>query len=186
MWDNYGNRGKTIGEAIDIAFSVEPVTKDFFETYREIFEEAEASIIGFGESEADQEEKHLFTQTLFNRLMFVYFLSRKAGSSSTATATTSKHYGATTNHSRPQQFLRHPDPTAVLLWSEQPQVNGLDRGAGNPHWRGTIPQWRPVRGNQPRQPGGHHRPDETIEQTLSRLFDKFNFTVMESRPSTSR
>ena len=30
-----------------------------------------------GSPHAEEEQKHLFTQTLFNRLMFVYFLSRK-------------------------------------------------------------------------------------------------------------
>ena len=40
MWDNYGNKGKTLREAIKEAFNVEPVTTDFFETYRKLFEDA--------------------------------------------------------------------------------------------------------------------------------------------------
>ena len=183
MWDNYGNRGKTTGEAIDIAFSVEPVTKEFFETYREIFEKAEASIIGFGESEADQEDKHLFTQTLFNRLMFVYFLSRKGwlkfnGDTDYINALWHNHQSLPSHGSfydtrlRPLFFsgLNNPksmDLTGGLatLIGEVPFLNGglfeetdLDRREGI-----TVP-------------------DETIERVLSGLFDRFNFTVTESTP----
>ena len=50
MWDDYGNRVRTIGEVIANAFSVEPVTKGFSETYREIFEEAKSRIGGFGDN----------------------------------------------------------------------------------------------------------------------------------------
>ena len=43
MWDNYGNKGRTLREAIAEAFSVEPVTKEFFGTYRKLFEDAEGA-----------------------------------------------------------------------------------------------------------------------------------------------
>ena len=74
MWDDYGRQGKTIVEAIRVAFSLEPVTTAFFEAYKRLFDNAKEQIKGFGN---DDEQQHLFTQTLFNRLMFVYFLSRK-------------------------------------------------------------------------------------------------------------
>ena len=56
------------------AFDVEPVTRDFFKEYKRVFEAAEESVTGFGN---DEEARHRFVQTLFNRLMFIYFLSRK-------------------------------------------------------------------------------------------------------------
>ena len=64
-----------ISRALNEAFDVEPVTKDFFAEYKRIFENAMGAVTGFGEEEA--ESKRVFVQTLFNRLMFVYFLSRK-------------------------------------------------------------------------------------------------------------
>ena len=64
-----------ISRALNEAFDVEPVTKDFFAEYKRIFENAMGTVRGFGEEEA--ENKRTFVQTLFNRLMFVYFLSRK-------------------------------------------------------------------------------------------------------------
>ena len=73
MWHDYGRSGKTVYEAIVRAFSVEPVTQEFFREYRRVFDAAKSAITGF----AHERELHLFTQTLFNRLMFVYFISRK-------------------------------------------------------------------------------------------------------------
>ena len=75
-----------ISTALNEAFDVEPVTKDFFAEYKRIFENAIGAVVGFGDG--DDEDKRVFVQTLFNRLMFVYFLSRKGGSGSATTPTT--------------------------------------------------------------------------------------------------
>ena len=71
---NYERSG-SIRAALEEAFDVEPVTKRFFQEYKRVFEAAEERLSGFGPDE--KEDKRLFVQTLFNRLMFVYFLSRK-------------------------------------------------------------------------------------------------------------
>ncbi len=55
------------------AFDVEAVTKKFFAEYREVFEKVEASIKGVPKGE----QRRLYTQRLFNRLMFLYFNQRK-------------------------------------------------------------------------------------------------------------
>jgi len=60
-------------EKILEAFSVDPVTKEFFRDYRRIFEEAEGSI----KLKWSAEQKRLYTQRFFNRLMFLAFLERK-------------------------------------------------------------------------------------------------------------
>ena len=60
-------------EKILEAFSVDPVTKEFFRDYRRIFEEAEGSI----KLKWTAEQKRLYTQRFFNRLMFLAFLERK-------------------------------------------------------------------------------------------------------------
>ena len=183
MWDDYGNRGKTIGEAIANAFSVEPVTKLFFETYRKVFEEAKASIGGFGDGEADQEDKHLFTQTLFNRLMFVYFLSRKGWLKFNDDTdylnalwhdreSMSKHGSFYDTRLRPLFFSGLNNPKSMdltrglaTLIGEVPFLNGGLFEETDLDWRDGVTV-----------------PDETIEQILGSLFDRFNFTVMESTP----
>ena len=154
MWDDYGNRGKTIREAITEAFSVEPVTKQFFEAYRMVFYHAKGQIGGFGTSEAEQEQLHLFTQTLFNRLMFVYFLSRKGwlkfqGNTDYLNALWDDYGSLAGNTS----FLPGPTETPVLRRAKQPSVPQPDaRQSGHvPYHRGhSLLQRRPVRGDRPR------------------------------------
>ena len=67
----------SIRAALDKAFDVEAVTRTFFEEYKRVFDLAIDRVEGFGSDEDEQESKKLFVQTLFNRLMFIYFLSRK-------------------------------------------------------------------------------------------------------------
>jgi hypothetical protein len=55
------------------AFDVEVVTKRFFAEYHQVFETVEASVKGVPKGEPCR----LFTQRLFNRLMFLYFIQRK-------------------------------------------------------------------------------------------------------------
>ena len=183
MWDSYGNQGKNIAEAIADAFSVERVTKKFFETYREIFEDAKAQINGFGAGTDEQEQKHLFTQTLFNRLMFVYFLSRKEwlkfqGDTDYLNALW-HDYQSLPNHGsfyatrlQPLFFfgLNNPKPMDLTgglatLIGEIPFLNGGLFEETDLDKRKDITV-----------------PDEIMEQVLSSLFDSFNFTVMESTP----
>ena len=179
MWDNYGNRGKTIREAIEIAFSVEPVTKQFFETYHMIFKNAEEQITGF----EDDEQKHRFTQTLFNRLMFVYFLSRKGwlkfkGNTDYLNAVWQDH------NSIPDQGNFYTSRIKPLFFS----------GLNNPDSRDLTQGLATLIGDVPFLNGGLFEetdldkreeanvPDKVIEQILTDLFDHFNFTVMESTP----
>ncbi len=56
------------------AFDVEKVTDRFFDSYREVFEAAESEV---KKSIKDVESARLFTQRLFNRLMFIYFIQKK-------------------------------------------------------------------------------------------------------------
>lgn len=68
---------KDLRLALEEAFDVEAVTKRFFEQYHEVFKRVQRLVKGFPETDDGREAKKLFVQTLFNRLMFIYFLSRK-------------------------------------------------------------------------------------------------------------
>ncbi|MEA5626285.1 hypothetical protein [Nostoc sp. UHCC 0251] len=57
----------------DEAFDVEAVTQEFFREYRKTFEKVERLI----DWNTDKERKRLFTQKLFNRLMFIGFIQKK-------------------------------------------------------------------------------------------------------------
>jgi hypothetical protein len=57
------------------AFDVEKVTKRFYEDYAAVFESVEGAIAR--QNQLSEEDLRLFTQTLFNRLMFLRFIERK-------------------------------------------------------------------------------------------------------------
>lgn len=56
------------------AFDVEKVTDRFFESYREVFEAFEREV---KKTIKEAETARLYTQRLFNRLMFIYFIQKK-------------------------------------------------------------------------------------------------------------
>jgi len=71
--DMFGLNPLTIQARHDNAFDVEAVTTKFFEAYKQVFEGVEALIEGITVKEA----KRLYTQKLFNRLMFITFIQKK-------------------------------------------------------------------------------------------------------------
>ena len=183
-------RGADIRAALEDAFDVEPVTKRFFAEYKRVFESAERGARGFAPDEA--EDRRMFVQTLFNRLMFVYFLSRKGWLS----------FGGD------KDYLN-------ALWHDYRERDGGGREGGGFHRdrlrplffgglnnpRGEdltdparYPAARALIGDVPFLNGGLFEetdldrrwdadvPDAVLESVLSDLFDKFNFTVMESTP----
>ena len=189
MWNDYGRMGKSIQEAIREAFSVEPVTKAFFQSYRDIFQESESKITGFGSDLGGREDRSRFTQTLFNRLMFVYFLSRKGwlsfnGETDYLNALW-KDYQRGSNHNFYNERL------ALLFFAGLNNQQSLDLNRNNPALHAVIGDVPFLNGglfdqNELDKPGRIHVPDDAIEPILSKLFDKFNFTVMESTPMTPR
>ena len=176
----------SIRAALDEAFDVEPVTKAFFAEYKKIFEDAEESVSGFGDGREERDARRLFVQTLFNRLMFVYFLQRKGwlsfrGDKDYLNALWDDYRSRPDQDSFYRDRLRHlfffglnnpqssdlnfKDSFMTSLFGDVPFLNGglfeetdLDRRSGV-----AVP-------------------DGAVERVLRGLFDRFNFTVMESTP----
>ena len=174
----------SIRAALETAFDVEPVTKRFFQEYKRIFNAAETQVSGFGP--AEDEDKRLFVQTLFNRLMFVYFLSRKGW----LTFGGDKDYLKALwddYQSKPEQTSFYNDRLYHLFFFglNNPQSSDLNFNGG---------YMASVFGDVPFLNGGLFEqtdldertdldvPDGAVEPVLRELFDKFNFTVMESTP----
>ena len=182
MWDDYGRKSKSVHQAIVSAFSVEPVTELFFNEYRSVFGDAKNGISGF----ADERELHLFTQTLFNRLMFVYFISRKGwltfdGDTDYLNALRRDYESSKTsdsnfywdrlrllffaglNNSKSENLTEYPNARQVI--GSVPFLNG-----------GLFEETdMDVR-------SGIYVPDAVILPILQNLFNRFNFTVTESTP----
>ena len=77
------DEGGDVRSALNSAFDVEPVTRRFFKEYDRVFDFAMRAVREARggacerESESDAEDRSMFVQTPFNRLSFVYSLSRK-------------------------------------------------------------------------------------------------------------
>ncbi len=71
---DYGVPGKSMGEAVRRAFSVQPVTDAVFKGCKGACDDAVKRIAAAGIGRAAVEQ---FTHMLFSRLLFVHFVSRK-------------------------------------------------------------------------------------------------------------
>ena len=181
-WD----RTKDIRAALESAFDVEAVTSDFFREYKRIFETAKSEITGFGADEVGQDRKNDFVQLIFNRLMFIYFLSRKGwlrfGGSNDYLNALWRSYEADDD-----QCNFYVDRLKQLFFVGLNNPAGRDLIGGNSALSDLI-------GDVPFLNGGLFDksdlddkpgvvvPDQAIKSILSQLFGTFNFTVMESTP----
>ena len=184
-------RGEDVRAALDDAFDVEPVTKRFFAEYKRVFESAERAARGFAPNE--NEDRRMFVQTLFNRLMFVYFLSRKGwlsfGGDRDYLNALWRDYRARSDGGDENESGFHRDRLRPLFFG------GLNNPRSeDPTDPARYPAARALIGDVPFLNGGLFEetdldrrwdadvPDAVLESVLSDLFDKFNFTVMESTP----
>jgi type I restriction-modification system DNA methylase subunit len=170
----------------DEAFDVELVTKEFFQEYRRVFEEVEKRVEGI----KDAERKRLFTQRLFNRLMFVAFIQKKGwlkfGKSTDYLAALWQDYQKNMK-SKNRNF--YSDRLKLLFFSglntpNEVNVIGINGGGLLKELIGQVPY---LNGGLFEQDDGDRDPkmvvhDDSIDAILNELFSRFNFTVTESTP----
>ena len=176
----------SIRAALDKAFDVEAVTKTFFEEYKRVFDVAMDRIEEFGGSDEEQEDKKLFVQTLFNRLMFIYFLSRKGwltfrGDNDYLNALW-RNYGA-----NPDQANFFSDRLYHLFFFGLNNPQSRDLNFSDSFMESIFGDVPFLNGGLFEQSNLDNRsgvtvPDSVIEPILRDLFDRFNFTVLESTP----
>ena len=171
--------GKTLSRALDDAFNVEAVTDRFFKEYDRFFKEAEQKIDGFG---SDEDAKRVFTLTLFNRLMFVYFLSRKGwvtfrGDADYLNALWEDYRGRNDEKNFYNERL-------APLFERLQNEHLMDLEKHNPVLYEKIGEPPFLNGGlfAERKPQGVTVPDEAVRPVIRELFARFNFTVMESTP----
>ena len=161
------------------AWNVERVTEKFYEEYEAVFDKVEGMITGV------TGDKRMFTQRLFNRLMFIQFLSKKRW----------LRFGADNSGT---DYLR-------ALWEGRDQTVSFYTAhlcplffaaLNNPHIHrdlGTDSVLRSRIGRVPYLNGGLFQksedegcgesiPDRAFDLIINHLFSKFNFTVHESTP----
>ncbi len=172
----------------DEAFDVEKVTDRFFNEYKLVFESVEGSIEGI----KDAEQKRLFTQKLFNRLMFIAFVQKKGWL---------EFNGSDDYFKALWQDYKKESPNPLGKGAKREDENFYrDRlshlffaGLNDPEKQGDEKLIKII-GKVPYLNGGLFEedasemvsgivvPDGAIEDILTKLFERFNFTVSESTP----
>jgi TaqI-like C-terminal specificity domain/Eco57I restriction-modification methylase len=179
--DSYG-KGITELEPLEIqtqhdkAFDVEKVTDKFFDEYKLVFQSVEGSIEGI----KNPEQKRLFTQKLFNRLMFIAFVQKKGWLDFNGSKDYFKALWLDYKKSKSVGNF-YSDRLSHLFFKG---LNDLDR-QGDKKLIGDVPYLNGglFEEDASEMVPGIVVPDGAIEKIFKDLlFDKFNFTVSESTP----
>jgi len=184
--DQIGRADFSSIENITQAFSVEPVTKEFYKAYEKVFNEAEKSIT----LDWLPEKKRLYTQKFFNRLMFLAFLERKGRMT----------FNGRQDYLRAlfENYWRNDDDKRPEANFHRKRLNALFfSGLNNPRGQYELdqPKYKIIRdliGDVPFLNGGLFEeeqddeiwfyPDDVVAKILKDLLYAFNFTVTESTP----
>ena len=172
-------RGEWPEQAFQSGLSVQPVTDEFFNDYKESYDRTVASL----STSIKREEAEEFTQILFNRLLFIHFISKKGWT----TWKGSPDYlrALWTDYQRNwEQTNFHSDRLAVLF----------HQGMNTPEEE-RDPETESIIGQVPFLNGGlfdrnelDTRGVQVDDDIISRiigpegLFSQYNFTVMEATP----
>ncbi|KAB8314632.1 N-6 DNA methylase [Tolypothrix campylonemoides VB511288] len=170
----------------DEAFDVEAVTQEFFREYRKTFEKVEGLIQGI---EGD-ESKRLFTQKLFNRLMFIVFIQKKGWLKfQQRTDYISALWEAYQDDDGISNKNFYRDRLAHLFFRglnnpQEQDIIGINNGGFLKELIGTVPYLNGglfEEGEDDKNPK-IIIPDDCIDSILHDLFQRFAFTVTESTP----
>ena len=183
--DRVGQADFSSLESIHEAFSVDPVTKDFFKAYAELFRTAEASIT----LDWEPAQKTLYTQRFFNRLVFLTFLEHKGwlqfNGRTDYLRAMFEDYWHNDPDKRPEANFHRKRLNALFFW-------GLNNPRGDERERAEYKLIKDLIGDVPYLNGGlfeKEADDETwffsdnlVDRVLTDLIYRFNFTIAESTP----
>ncbi|RUR74875.1 Eco57I restriction-modification methylase domain-containing protein [Chlorogloeopsis fritschii PCC 9212] len=170
----------------DEAFDVEAVTQEFFRQYRQIFEKVEGLIQGIEVNE----RKRLFTQKLFNRLMFIAFIQKKGWLKyQERTNYLSALWEAYLDEDSTSNKNFYRDRLSHLFFRglnnpQQYDIAGINNGGFFKRIIGTVPYLNGGLFEQDEDDKNYDIivPDDCIDSILHNLFQRFAFTVTESTP----
>ncbi|MEJ5250752.1 MAG: N-6 DNA methylase [Chthonomonadetes bacterium] len=177
-----GEKAEQIWRKHEDAFSIERVTQKFFKEYRNRFEKAESLIQGI-----NGDERRIFTQKLFNRLLFIRFLERKGwlrfGGSPDYLRALWQNYQ---KNGGGEFYRERVKPLFFTALNTPHDVNvvGINRGGYLQNLLGEVPY---LNGGLFEQDDLDRRddivvPDEAVEPVINELLYRFNFTITESSP----
>jgi TaqI-like C-terminal specificity domain/Eco57I restriction-modification methylase len=166
--------------ALESVYDVEAVTKDFFREYSRVFRHAESLITGL----PDDNDRRLFCQTLFNRLMFIYFLQRKGWLTFKGSA---DYLHALWNDTiqRGENFYESRLRLLFFVSLSSPRNEKYDMARSFAEEKtGKVPFLNGGLFSEDRldKVSDVSVPNEAIEPLLNEIFQRFNFTISESTP----
>ncbi len=162
------------------AFDVEAVTDRFFADYKSVFTRVENAVEGIPDN--NPEEKRLYTQRLFNRLMFLRFIEKKGWLTYNDSQNYLRSLFEATEAETDENFLNDR-----LFWAF---FHGLGNVSDNAEEsdaaierRGAVPFLNgglfEMQANDERN--AINIPNKEFAEILQ-LFERYNFTVTESTP----
>ena len=161
-------------------FSVQPVTEQFFADYKRVY----ADTVRWLATVAQQQDAEQFTQTLFNRLLFIHFLSRKGWLTFNGQTDYLNALWADYRQNAGRRRNFHADRLSLLFHAGM-NTPETERPAGVAALIGQVPflnggLFEPNALDQQQIPV----PDDAIAEIIGSrgLFNRYNFTVMEATP----
>ncbi len=164
------------------AFDVEAVTDKFFADYQRVFARVETAVDGTPEN--DTEAKRLYTQRLFNRLMFLRFIEKKGWLTYNGNRDYLRALFKATENQPNENFLNDRLFYAFFhgLGSEldlDEELDELVEARGDvPFLNGGLFERKDYEFDRQH---AIHIPNEEFAEILN-LFERYNFTVTESTP----
>lgn len=169
-------------EKHDEAFNVEAVTKEFFETYKEVLGYLRSELVK--QRKADEQTAHAFAQQLINRLMFLYFVQKKGWLSG------DQHFiknllGKYHKNSRSANtfYSSWLHPLFFNAFNKKPLPNGLvlpgeilQQYARMPYLNGGLFLQEEL------DRIGFEIKDVHVDRVIDGLLERFNFTIREDTP----
>ena len=161
-------------------FSVQPVTEQFFADYKRVY----ADTVRLLTPAARPQDAEQFTQTLFNRLLFIHFISRKGWLTFNGSADYLNALWADYQQQPGRRGNFHADRLSILFHAGM-NTPETERPAGVAAIIGQVPflnggLFEPNARDQQNIPV----PDDAIAEIIGSrgLFNRYNFTVMEATP----
>lgn len=186
----FGVTAQQVQDRHDEAFDVAKVSKSFFEEYKRVFEVMRDSVKGFGTSDEEKDRRHLFTQRLFNRLMFLRFIQKKGWL--TLDGSTDYLAARWASHTKLKQDGKnfYTDRLRLLFAALNNERTGIVLQGGGGAVEATIGRVKYLNGGLFEETAEDKDPKVRIaDQSFQQIFDKtsglfeaFNFTITESTP----
>jgi hypothetical protein len=186
----FGITAQQIQDRHDEAFDVAKVSKSFFDEYKRVFEVMRDAVKGFGPSEEEQDRRHLFTQRLFNRLMFLRFIQKKGWL--TIDGSTDYLAALWASHGKLKQDGKnfYTDRLRLLFAALNNERAGIVLQGGGGTVEATIGKVKYLNGglfeetDEDKDPKVRiaDAPFKEVFDKANGLFEAFNFTITESTP----